>query len=188
MTPDEPRSRERRLSFVVRRNAGRRGLPALRGLLTERLGRAVVDADLLPLEAGDALWEHVVPALRACWQQGPPAFSRWAPRDLPSLSDGLGRLDVGTRRVVYLPPPGTGIGPIRVSPIEMVPHVLAFATDAGEQCTITTEDGAGGLRLDYQANEHERGSPCPCELAIWGAAWQRAARRVLPFDLAHPDG
>lgn len=48
------------------------------------------------------------------------------------------------------------------------------------------EDGLCGLRLDYQASDHEHGEPFPYELTVWGADWQALASRVLSFDAAAP--
>jgi hypothetical protein len=93
---------------------------------------------------------------------------------------------LGAPGVLYLPGPATDLGPVRVGPAELTLHVRDLAEGPAEACTLASGDGASGLRLDYEANEHEHGAPHPYELCVWGAAWEAAAGETLPFELAAP--
>ncbi len=177
-----------RMAFLLRRNAGERRRPAFLVALTQHLGRVITPDTVLPLERGDTLWQLVLPSLHAARTQGAPAFSRWAPAARAALDAGLAALGtaVRDRSVVYLPSPELGIGPVPVALGEIAPHVRRIAEGATEECTIVTEDGGCGLRLDYHANDHEHGEPFPYELTVWGAPWQAVAARVLPLAVAAP--
>lgn len=97
-----------------------------------------------------------------------------------------GRAAIDEPSVLYLPLPTLGIGPLRVRPGEITRRVRALTQEPTEECTVMREDGLCGLRLDYQASDHEHGEPFPYELTVWGADWQALASRVLSFDAAAP--
>ena len=180
--------RSERMEFLLRVNAGRRRLPSFLAALSSRIGRPVSTTDVFPLERGDALWKVVSGELRTSRTEAPPAFSRWAPDALDALDVGLRSLAgaIDERAVLYLPASPLCIGPVLLAPEEIGAHVRAISEEATEECTITSEDGRCGLRLDYQAVEHEHGAPFPYELSLWGTAWRAVARDTLPFVLASP--
>jgi hypothetical protein len=179
--------RVERLAYLLRRSAGERRQPEALAELSHYLGRAVTAAELLPFEHADALWERAVSEARACWQSAPPRFSRWSPERMARLGAALGSfLPRVAPSVIYLPDPALGLRPLRVSSLEIAPHIRSVSETAYEVCTVVNEDASCGLRLDYQANEHEHGAAEPYELAIWGTDWLDTSRKVLPFELASP--
>jgi hypothetical protein len=180
--------RYERMSFLLRRNAGRLRAQEFVAQLTERLRRPITTADLLPLERTDVLWEVVRPALRACRSARPPAFSMWSPEAMGDLAAGLIRFAeaLSEQAALYLPGPELGLGPLPVGLREIMPHMRSIAEAATEECTIVGGDGLSGIRLDYQASDHDHGERFPYELCVWGSAWVATALRVLPFERAAP--
>lgn len=180
--------RAARMTFLLRREAGRRRLPEFLARLSALLGRELSAADVLSLEEGDALWEAAGPASRAARMQGPPMFSRWGPDALGILEAGLIELGaaVPDRMVLYVPPSVLGVGPLRLRFEDLAPRVRAIADAETEECAVMREGGGCGLRLDYHASDHERGEQFPYELTLWGSEWLALAARVLPFSNAAP--
>jgi len=172
-------NRRKKIELLARLNRGRVAAPAFLEALSEALGDPVDSSALVPLPDSDALMRRFRDGYLDARKEGPFTYRRFFLSNEDTrvfrLADCLADR-LGTEPAFLLSKAAETCGAVRVGMSTLLKHTASVIRIDGDSLYAMSADGAQGLLIDHNPDDHEQ----TFEVAVWGERWQPATLACDP--------